>query len=307
MRRHSKALLARPMAPAWKANCNGNLLRLTQGAGPDELAALVESTSLADGQEAVAEAVDLPVGVITLFLKKLHGDTASLCSAACVSTTWRVAAKDAWTVISVGNLRRLLTWHASPRTWVPSPLALRMDSDVFARLVRVAGASLRSLNVSGAVFLKDSDLKLLKRPACPSLRNVSILGIGSSFEPSKYKMSITASGIVTALKGRKLACLEVDGIDKGAIDGPTILKELRALVRKPKQLDIECICYFCERLIKKNAVEECLLGCGETWCNICRMDASFAAPLCESCGMGPNEDEEDEEDEEGDFGDPDDW
>ena len=274
------------MPPVWKVRCSGQLVRRTDAASE------VSSTLIDEVPE-----IHLPVGVVTRILEKLGGDVTSLCAAACVSSTWHAASKTSsvWRIISVGVLRQARA---------PSPLALRMDGEVLARLVGLAGPSLTFLEISGAVNLCDADLLCLRRPACPSLSYVSIMGV----TPIQTQMAITARGVLEALKGRKLKSLEVKGIKSGRgleADGPALINELRGLVRKPEQLDAQCVCQDCGRLITEAMVARCINDCPETWCAFCagELEHVIYGFLCEDCAimgvMGRDEDGEEGSDEDG--------
>jgi hypothetical protein len=215
----------------------------------------------------------------------LDGDTATLCSAACVSTVWRDAAKEAYTKISVGTLRQ---GHGR---WEPSPLALRMNGHVLSRLVNLAGASLTHLNISGAVHLVSRDLLVLRLPACPSLKKVSMVSNrGLSFQ-------ITGSGVLAALGGRKLRCLEVLGIDGLSHH----IEKLRAIVRKTQQLDVDMWCENCGRLVKQDMMHEsyteCMFSeCGGHICGgTCHDEYHYEGWRCDFCDLEYHPDEEEEE------------
>ena len=226
--------------PAWKTGGSGQLVRRSQAADL--------STSLAAASLDEVEEIHLPVDVVIRVLELLGGDATSLCAAACVSSTWHAAAQSSsslWRIISVGG-------HGSGS---PSPLALRMDGNVLARL---AGSSLTHLDLSGAMNLSDVDLLCLRLPASPSLEYVS-MRLPYSGRPQAAWLApltkITARGVVAALKGRKLTMLEVEGMWNGAtfpaMPGAAameIIAELRTLVCKPEFLDVRRVCGQCARL-----------------------------------------------------------
>jgi hypothetical protein len=274
------------MAPAWKAMCKGNLIRRASTSVIDEPAGATEDDS--------AIAAELPVSVVIHILKMLDGDTATLCSAACVSTVWRDAAKEAYTMISVGALRSGLNYI----WWAPSPLALRMNGDVLSRLVNLAGASLTHLNISGAVQVTDDDLLVLRLPACPSLKKVSMMSTGGYVaNDRRFHMTITGSGVLAALGGRKLRCLQVLGIKYASPSSrylkhkKTLIKDLRAIVRKPRQPDVNTVCGNCERLVTDDTMHGCM-QCEGVWCDMCETNSDS---LCDDCKMEEEwyEDEED--------------
>ena len=275
------------MAPAWQANCNGKLIRRASTSVVSRQAGATERASTMAG--------NLPVSVVIHILKMLDGDTATLCSAACVSTVWRDAAKEAYTAISVGTLRQ---GHGC---WEPSPLALRMNGDVLSRLVNLAGSSLTHLNISGAVHVTDDDLIVLRLPACPSLKEVSMMSTGGQVNNERFHMTITGSGVLAALGGRKLRRLEVMGIKYSSPSSryfkhkKTLIKGLRAILRKAQQLHVNKVCEKCERLVTEDMMHGCMqLECEEVWCDMCD---SNRGSFCDDCDWKMYEEMiEDEED-----------
>ena len=254
------------MAPVWKAGCTGDLARrLSVTTSPDTPASRVEATALGDATPIP----DLPVALLSLCFQKLNGDVASICSAACVCTAWRAAAKapNVWRIINVGALRLYSgsIWHTRP-----SPLALRMTGFVLSRLARMAGPALTWLNLSGALLF-DAHLNCLRLPACPALRGLSITSCTDMCE----QMVVTGRGIAAALQGRKLTYLEVMGIKGGttAAEGPLLLDALRSRVHQPHQLDIEWLCESCNRLVRTAMIQRCIAElCPNTWCLRCAVE-----------------------------------
>ena len=229
---------------------------------------------------------DLPVVLLSLCLQKLQGDAASICAAACVCTAWRAAAKDpnVWRIISVGKLRPrppLGARRYSKRDFEPSPLALRMTGDVFTRPAAVAGVG---ENLSGAVYLTDADLLCLRLPAAPALRGLSI----TSVKPPCPPMGVTGRGVAEAFGGRTLEYLEVLGIKSGATvaHAPVLVDVLLFLVRdQPFELDVECMCESCTRLVYECMIQRCKMAnftCPNTWCTHCAVERGAGGELGES-------------------------
>jgi hypothetical protein len=287
------------MMPAWKAGCTGDLAPRTQ-----------QATSSHDDAEGDGTLIaDLPPFLVSLCMQYLDGDAASICSAACVSTAWHAAAKASpvWRIISVGALRELRaitsSRHPDKVIMEPSPLALRMTGDVFTRLATVAGPSLTWVNLSGAVYLTDTDLACLSLPAAPALRGLSLLSatdnlraapgrsLTSPTNPPFKPMAVTGHGVAAALQGRKLEALEVKGIKPGwSRTVGSVLPKLWNLVCEPAGLDVGSVCDTCSRLVPKCSVRHCMRygECTTSWCDICAVEAGgrrLTDRACEDCAI----------------------
>jgi hypothetical protein len=195
--------------------------------------------------------IELPLDGVVHVLEALAGDTSSLCSAACVSTTWRAAAATptVWRIISMGGDHKRLS--------------RRLCSDTFARLVGIAalGMSLREIDIGGCIHLIDRDLACLAQPQCPNLKVVCATPSPSSRYLNSFQL--TGHGLVTALSGKELFSLKVQAIKywpplmaddysaEDSEDDRTFLDEamdsLSSLMASHCQLDVAFVCSNCYR------------------------------------------------------------
>jgi len=226
------------------------------------------------------------VGVIVHILLFLEGDTATLCSCACVATAWRdaVSTPAVWRTLAFYNERPgadLPGW-TSWRSWTGSAtLAAGVCGETLALLVRRAGAALEVLDISHASRLTNADLACLSLPAAPSLRVVRARGDGLE---GGFVMQVTPKALIAALSGRMLERLEVKGLvmdDDDRLEECDVTVEALSQLVQEDGLDAKAYCEREDCRCLTDEIYECK-ECGVLWCAWCETGEEGEG-LCEEC------------------------
>ena len=153
----------------------------------------------------------IPADAVGAILLRLDGHVPTLCAAACVSTCWCAVVTGTpalWRWIVIDPPRRVLTgWRPQPtpkkeRGWFVKPrTGCTVNGEQLARLVALSAGGVVRLTLNWCHNL-DNEALCAALALAPHLETLSLVGC----------KQLTVSGVASALTGRKLKLLSVDGI-----------------------------------------------------------------------------------------------